>query len=163
MSHNIIILTGAIQTGKTTLLKQFCSNKGNVAGILTPIINGRRMFYNIGDKSFFEMEAQPEEQYLSIGKYLFSVTAFEKVSTILLTENNNECINYFIVDEIGPLEIKKRLGLFDVLQKIISTDFKFTLILVIRENLVAEAVALLQLKNPVICNTKEFEKKFQLR
>ncbi len=162
MSNNIIILTGAVQTGKTTLLQQFCRNKENIAGILTPVVNGRRMFYDICSKVFFEMEALPNEENLAVGKYLFSATAFTKASSILLAQSQKTNIRYLIIDEIGPLEIKKQQGLFEALQKIIACGFNFTLLLVVREKLVEEAVAFLQLNNHVTLSMVQLKTAFKI-
>jgi nucleoside-triphosphatase THEP1 len=141
MSHKIIILTGGIQTGKTTFLQQFCAQRNNVAGILTPIVNGKRMFYNIEGKYFFEMEADGEEEKLVIGKYLFSAAAFAKANNILLHADKDNSIDYLIIDEIGPLEIKQQKGLHDALLKILSSAFNYTLITVVRQSLVEDVIA----------------------
>src|SRR5690349_6312823 len=108
MSNKIIILTGEIQTGKTTSLQEFCGKHNNIAGILTPIINGKRMFYDISEKVFFEMEANEKEDKLIIGKYLFSTQAFEKANNILSNATKCNDIDYLIIDEIGPLELKQQ-------------------------------------------------------
>ncbi|MGF2413129.1 MAG: nucleoside-triphosphatase [Ferruginibacter sp.] len=105
--NKIIILTGEIQTGKTTLLQQFCLQQNNIAGILTPIVNGKRMFY-IAEKDFFAMETHGNEEQLAIGKYLFSTAAFTKANAILLDASKSIELKYLIIDEIGPLETRQQ-------------------------------------------------------
>lgn len=162
MSNNIIIFTGQIQIGKTTLLQHFCTQQNNVAGILTPIVNGKRVFYNIEDKVFFEMEAAADEEKLAIGKYLFSAEAFVKANNILLAASKKADIKYLIIDEIGPLEIKKQQGLYQSLKKIINSDFTYTLILVVRQSLVDEVIAAFNLNNPVVLSLSEMKAYFKL-
>ncbi|MGG9961228.1 nucleoside-triphosphatase [Ferruginibacter sp. SUN106] len=154
MSNKIIILTGDIQTGKTTLLQQFCLQQNNIAGILTPVVNGKRMFYDISGKEFFEMEAQGDEEQLTIGKYLFSTAAFTKANHILLATGKG--VEYLIIDEIGPLELRKQQGLYQSFKEILSAAFNYALIVVVRQSLVDEVIAVFDLGTPVVfnCNTE---------
>jgi nucleoside-triphosphatase THEP1 len=140
MSNKIIILTGDIQTGKTTLLQQFCKGRNDAAGILTPIVNGKRVFYDIAGDSFFNMEADANEETLAVGKYLFSKCAFEQAGNIMLDASKIQILNYLIIDEIGPLEIKHRQGFYQSLQQILSSPYNYTLIAVVRQSLVDNAV-----------------------
>ena len=147
MSNKIIILTGEIQTGKTTLLQQFCNQKNDIAGILTPIVKGKRMFYNIAANNFFEMEAYEEEEKLLVGKYQFSLPAFTKANSILVNAIKLTCINYLIVDEIGPLETRQLKGLYNAFKEIASSIYSYTLIVVVRHSMVDEVVATFKLSN----------------
>jgi nucleoside-triphosphatase THEP1 len=147
MSNKIIILTGEVQTGKTTSLQQFCAQRNNVAGILTPIIKGKRMFYDISGKISFEMEASEGEEKLIIGKYLFSAASFKKANHILLQESKRDHIGYLIIDEIGPLEIKQQKGFYNSFTAILNSLFSYTLIIVVRQALVEDVVALFNLKS----------------
>ena len=162
MSNKIIIFTGKIQTGKTTLLQRFCTLKNNVAGILTPIVNGKRVFYNIEGNVFFEMEATDDDEKIAIGKYLFSAAAFAKANTILLTAGKKTGIKYLIIDEIGPLEVKKQQGLYQPLKEIITSHFAYTLILVVRQSLVDEVIAAFNLNNPVVLSLSKMKEYFEL-
>lgn len=160
MSNKIIILTGAIQTGKTTLLQHFCLQQDNIAGILTPIANSRRMFYDIAGKVFFEMEANDIEEKLATGKYLFSATAFAKANAILLNASKNIELKYLIIDEIGPLEVKQQKGLHQSFRKILSTTFNYTLIIVVRQSLVDEVIAGFNLEKLMLLNIEGMKKHF---
>jgi nucleoside-triphosphatase THEP1 len=161
MSNKIIILTGEIQTGKTTLLQQFCKGSNDTGGILTPIVNGRRMFYDIAEKHFFEMEAAADEEQLAIGKYLFSATAFEKANNILLSVAKSN-IAYLIIDEIGPLETKQQKGLYKSFNTILQSFFDYTLIIVVRENLVEEVIKTFSLSNVSTMSIATFKQHFQV-
>ncbi len=158
MSNKIIILTGAIQTGKTTLLQQFCLQNNGAAGILTPVENGQRMFYDIAAKDFFKMEASENEEKLAIGKYLFSAKAFTKANAILLNDSENIQLKYLIIDEIGPLEVKQQRGLYQSFKEILSSAFNYTLIVVVRQSLVDEVIADFNLEKPMLLTIEEMKK-----
>lgn len=130
-------------------------NKTNVGGILTPIVDNRRMFYDIASKKYFEMEAVEDEKSVPIGKYLFSEKAFVKAQQIVLKETKNKNIDYVIIDEIGPLEVKKEQGFFEILKKIVSYHFDFTLILVVREQLLEEFISKFNIQKPIILSVEE--------
>ena len=73
----IYILKGAIGSGKTTYLINYCRQK-NVGGVLSPHINGKRHFLNIKNQEMKMMEASEKEiEALNIGRYKFSAKAFE--------------------------------------------------------------------------------------
>jgi nucleoside-triphosphatase THEP1 len=160
--NKVIILTGEIQTGKTTLLQQFCLQRNDVAGILTPVVNGRRMFYSISEKQFFEMEAQVDEEQLAIGRYLFSAAAFTKACNHLYTDSKRPGIKYLIIDEIGPLETRKQQGLYRSLKEITATSFNYTLIIVVRQSLVEEAVKFFGLSDAEVLTAEEMKKHIEL-
>jgi nucleoside-triphosphatase THEP1 len=161
MNNKIIILTGGIQTGKTSFLQQFCAEKNNVAGILTPIVNGKRLFYDIAGKLFFEMEAMEAEEKLAIGKYLFSARAFEKANDILFNAGKRNDIEYLIVDEIGPLEVKQHKGLYDSFTAILNAPFNYKLVAVIRQALVEEVIKTFELNNVDVLSTLEAKESFK--
>jgi len=130
----IFILKGAIGSGKTTFLLNYCNQK-NVGGVLSPIINSNRHFMNIETKETKLMEAKENEtEALNIGRYKFSPKAFEWANKILIdcTNKNYETI---IIDEIGPLELQGK-GFAETLKFLLSHhETKSDLLLVVRENL----------------------------
>jgi nucleoside-triphosphatase THEP1 len=161
MSNKVIILTGEIQTGKTTLLQQFCKARNDIAGILTPIVNEKRMFYDIWEKAFFEMEAAAEEEKLAIGKYLFSAAAFSKANNILLNAAKEKDIKYLVIDEIGPLEIKQQKGLYQSFNSILPLSFNFSLILVVRQSLVNETISTFNLHTADVMSIAAMKEYFE--
>ena len=109
MENNIFILTGLIQSGKTTALMEFIQ-KNKSAGFLTPDIDGKRKLYSIANDRFHEMqteESDPAEK-IAIGMFLFRKDAFDK-GGIIMNEYRGDA-DWFIVDEAGPLEIVKNTG-----------------------------------------------------
>ena len=102
----ITILTGPTQSGKTTYLLKKYSGKKNVYGILTPIVEGKRMFLDIATGKVFSMEASAEdEDVLPVGKYRFSKNFFDRAITVL-KEGLQQKKGILILDEIGPLELR---------------------------------------------------------
>lgn len=128
----IYLLTGSIHSGKTTALMQWCLQKQNVLGILTPDVNGERMFFNIQTKEYFPMLAKPNEEALIIGKYNFSKAGFEQAINIILENSTTD--NWFVIDEIGPLELKGE-GFNSCLKQVLENRSN-KLIIVVREGLV---------------------------
>ena len=138
MFRNIFILSAPIDSGKTSKLLEWCKNRNDVYGILTPKINGKRIFQNVNTGEQFEMEAsENEEKILSVGKYVFSVKSFERAKFIL-QEASNKKTGWLIVDEVGPMELKGE-GLSATLMEIlVKKADAFKVIIVVRETLLEE-------------------------
>lgn len=156
MRNSIYILTGEIQTGKTTALANWCEPRSDVAGILTPIINGKRQFENILTKEVFDMEATDKEKdVLCIGKYRFSKKAFDKAKRII-EQPLPSTIHYLIIDEIGPLEIRRE-GFYNSVKTVLEKNCSQKIILVVRKNVVNDVITAFDLaKNHTIIIEKSF-------
>lgn len=134
--NKIYILVCKKHSGKTTALMQWVKGNKNIAGILSPVVNDERMFYNIANGTYFNMLAtESEAEALPIGKYIFSKTAFDKANTILLEAKNK----FTIIDEIGPLELMG-MGFADTLKNILQEKNYINLLLVVRDGLVDDVV-----------------------
>ncbi len=154
MHQNITILTGSKGCGKTTSLLNYCNTHKNVVGILTPIINNKRCFYNILSKDFFAMKyaSEANDEAISVGKYLFSSNAFSKAN--LIFQNIDTGNNQVIIDEIGPLELRGE-GFANSLKQLLQKDF-INLILVVREELIDEVIKYFALQNVQIVTKNYF-------
>jgi nucleoside-triphosphatase THEP1 len=140
-NKQIHIVAAAKHSGKTTKLLQWCANRNDVFGILTPIVYGSRIFMDAHTKEPFHMEAKADEtDILEVGKYRFSKASFDKASAILLAALQQPN-GFIIVDEIGPLELRE-LG-FSTTVKSMLEDKKnrLQLVLVVREELLQKVVA----------------------
>lgn len=127
----IYILTAPVQSGKTTSLVNWSEKRNDVYGILTPVVNGKRVFMNISTKEQFPMEAVAgETATVSIGKFLFSKINFEKAIQIIRDSIHKD--GWLIMDEIGPLELRGG-GFHDVLMEVLAQRQNRTM-LVIRSN-----------------------------
>ena len=151
---NIYILSGPVHSGKTTALLEFCKNRLNVGGILSPVLNGKRHFFDIEKQELFLMEATAgETNIIQTGKYVFSEAAFSRATEILKScvSKNMELI---IIDEIGPLELRGK-GFSEILRHLLSHLQKTDILLVVRENIVDDVIEHFQLpiNNIKIINT----------
>lgn len=139
MNDEILILTGPVKTGKTTRLLNWLSDKENVHGIATPIVENKRVFYDLFEKKYFPMEAGSDEnEILTIGKYVFSKNGFKKAEGVIEKGMQNSL--YLVIDEIGPLELKGE-GFCGVLEKVLKVEKRdFILVLVVRDRVLSEVL-----------------------
>lgn len=146
--NNIIIITGSINSGKTTFLQKQIQLRNDVKGILTPKINGQRFFKNIETSEFFEMEDEvKKEDSICIGKYFFNNLSFNKAIEII---HNSIESNFIIIDEIGHLELKEE-GFYFALNFLLNNLNKSKkIILVIRENLLDIVIEKFKIKNKIL-------------
>ena len=149
---NVIILTGDKQSGKTTFLKNWCVTQQYIAGILTPIVDDKRCFYDIETTAFSNMEVATHpplnEGILIVGKYFFSQQNFAKAATTLMDACANSSLKYLIIDEIGPLELKQQKGFNQALLFVLEhLQKKVQLIIVVRQNCIEDIVQLLNVYN----------------
>lgn len=141
----LIIISGPVGAGKTTVLNKWTEGR-NVKGILTPVVEGKRMFQNIVGEELFPMEATAGEENLSIGKYLFSVKQFQKAISILTAALEANDTEWIIIDEIGPLELEGK-GFSETLIRILQSDRKIKLLLVIRAGLLQQVADTFRIRN----------------
>jgi nucleoside-triphosphatase THEP1/uncharacterized membrane protein (DUF485 family) len=136
LDSSVYILTGPIQTGKTTSLINWSKQGNEVYGILTPVVDGKRVFMNVSTKEQWPMEANGNEETVAVGKFVFSKSGFEKaISTI------HEAIKkdgWLIIDEIGPLELRGE-GFAEIVKEALIQKKNKT-ILVVREGLAEQVI-----------------------
>ena len=126
----VYILTAPIQTGKTTSLINWSEKKDDVYGILTPVVDGKRMFMNAHTRQLFLMEAKKEEtEVVTVGRFVFSKTNFEKAIEIVRDGIDKE--GWLVIDEIGPMELRGE-GFSDVLKEVLAKR-QHNILLVIRD------------------------------
>lgn len=136
----IYILSGKVNSGKTTAISEWSKKIFNCGGILQPKINGKRFLVDIrtGEKKLLSVSDQTAKRdVISVGKYSFSYSAFDWAQKVLRKEMVNEP-PWLIIDEYGKLELKG-LGLEPVIGMLIdsiSKSKRTDLIIVIREYLV---------------------------
>ena len=142
----INILTGPVQSGKTTRLIAWVKFHRHCAGILSPIINKQRFLYSILTDDYCRLESVDDpavgKDIIKIGRYSFLQSTFQWARQELQTAMKKKP-PYLVIDEIGPLELSGK-GLepmvTKILQKYIRTE-KHHLILVVRENLLEEVIS----------------------
>ncbi|MES2690963.1 MAG: NTP transferase domain-containing protein [Bacteroidota bacterium] len=166
MKTNIYLLSQPIQTGKTSLLFKWAQLQKNVAGILTPDVNGKRKLYDMEGKTYSHLQLNEGDEGITIGRFVFDEAIFEKARQLL-----DECVNttaeWIVVDEIGRLELDRKEGLEPAVGKLIS-EFKQharpgkKLLLVVRDYLLNEVIAHYQLEDAVVLPRSFFEVKATL-
>ena len=155
--NNILILTGPVRNGKTTMLWNKFANGERVGGFLTPDDeNGIRRFYDLATKTFlpFELPLGSNLPAVEVGRFRFSKSTFERGREIL--SRTIDC-DLFIVDEAGRLEVEKSSGWEPALTHLIE-DYKRgrrqgKLLLVVRDSLVKKAVEKWGLEKATVTGT----------
>jgi nucleoside-triphosphatase len=143
MANTIYILSGAVRTGKTTSLINWLEEIDDAYGILTPIVNGKRVFFDASSKETFPMEASVDEVSVAVGRYKFSLGAFQKASVII--DDHIGKPGVMIIDEIGPLELRGE-GFCKSLKKFLEKQKEDQiLLLVVRESILEDVIAFFQL------------------
>ena len=151
ITGKFFILTGPVETGKTTSLVKWSENRDDVFGILTPVVNGKRTFMNVHARHLFDMEATEEEkEIVTVGRFIFSKINFDRAMQIIRSAKDKN--GWLIIDEIGPMELRGE-GFREVLKEIIASgNEKQKIILVVREGLVDKVKESFQLKDAVVIN-----------
>lgn len=128
-----IILTGEVQTGKTTALQKWLNGK-DARGILSPVVNGVRTLYAIREGIYIPFQSTVSTpETISIGRYHFYKQAFDQANEILSKE---VMADWCIIDEIGPLELQGH-GFFSALETL-QKNASSNLLLVVRSSLLGE-------------------------
>ena len=145
------IVTGPIQSGKTTRLTAWVKCHQGCCGLLSPVINNRRYIYSIDADEYRCLEAEKDhasdQKIISIGRYNFLESTFAWARKQLAIAAKRNC-KWLIIDEIGPLELDGR-GLEPKVGEIVNTALqseKNNLILVVRDSLIEKVVNFYHLK-----------------
>jgi nucleoside-triphosphatase THEP1 len=141
----INILTGPIQSGKTSRLMAWVKYHQKCDGILAPVLNKQRFLYSIHHNEYRLLDANNEnvrnDNIVSVGKFSFLNSTFVWAKEQLKNAMERRP-KWLVIDEIGPLELRGE-GLEPMIGKIFY-EYKRTknhhLILVIRENLLKKAI-----------------------
>ncbi len=131
----IYILSGKIQTGKTTQLMYWAASQKNIDGVFQPVINDKRFIYHLSSRTLKQLETDQKKNVTSIGKFNFSNAAFEWARNVLLDCLEKD-LDWLIIDEVGPLELEGK-GLEPAVSKIISErdKIKAKIICVVRDKI----------------------------
>lgn len=146
MSGKIYIFSGKIGSGKTTLLERWTEKNSNIGGFLSVKIQGKRHFKNLDSGEIRLMET--ENEGLEIGNFKFDTSVFTWAEQEIHRQYHTRK-NAIIIDEIGPLEVRKEKGFHELLLKLFSehSSEKPDLIIVVRDFLVQEFLEKYDLKN----------------
>lgn len=134
--HTLYLLTGAVQSGKTTTLTRFIRNRDDVAGVLAPVQDGHRHLCLLPGYTCHNLETGlREDNVLKVGRFRFNDDVFARARAHLLHTR----AALIIVDEIGPLELEGR-GLEPALSILIKKPNPpaASFLLVVRQGLLAK-------------------------
>lgn len=142
----LIILTGEIQQGKTTLLSRIVDELKlqniKVRGFLSKVIieDGKRKGYNLesveDNQSINLCTTNKDDSRINYGKFYFNKEAFKKGAEIISNSNNSNT-DLLIIDEVGPLEIGGGGWANAISEKTEQTNFP--VLMVVRKNLAEKA------------------------
>ena len=141
--RRIKILTGPIQSGKTTRLAKWIKSCPSCTGILAPVRDGLRYLYSIDSGQSKLLEARGDflakDDLIRQGKYRFIKSSFDWAQNELLLAVRQKP-EWIIIDEIGPLEMDGK-GLEPAVSKILEqmhNQDQFNLLLVVRKKLLEQ-------------------------
>lgn len=156
-TQKIYILTAPIQSGKTTALLNWSEKRNDVYGILSPVVNGKRMFMDAGNRQLFSMEAKEgEEDVLTVGKFVFSKDSFDKAIQVIRQSINKE--GWLVIDEIGPMELSGE-GFHDVIKEVLQQRKQNTLFVVRdKDEMVEKVKSHFNIEEAVIVTAENFTK-----
>lgn len=156
----LIILSGPVHSGKTTMLLKIVDElkKIKVAfdGFLSyPIIKKEEItgysLLDIKKNTFTPFITKSEKKnWQNIGPFFFIPEGLEKAEGIIHRGSESDLL---IVDEVGPLEIKKQ-GLWPSLQKVLHQANK-NMLLVIRENILEDFLVLVDERRVKLFNNRK--------
>lgn len=143
MASRIYILTGAVQSGKTTALMQWAAERERIGGFLSPVVEGLRRLFTLRDRQLRPFQALEEEgDLVVVGKFRFYASAFELGRQTLLADSQAG-LDWLVIDEIGKLELAGRgfePAAGQVIRRFQEEEGKCRLLLVVRDYLLEEVV-----------------------
>lgn len=148
MNKKIKIVTGKVQSGKTTRLFTFTHSHDSVDGILAPIVNEKRKLFHLSTRTMKKLEVnEPNNKTISVGKYHFIKESFIWANEKLI-ESFNSKPEWLIIDELGKLELKGE-GLHNATSFILEEKPKIdiNIVLVIRDYLLHEMLKQYKISN----------------
>jgi nucleoside-triphosphatase len=150
----IIILTGAIQSGKSEALRKWIIDK-SVCGFITPTLGNTKKIFDLSSLKTYPYEVSRENvDSFKIGKYFLSKKAF-KIADTLVSDALIKQKEWFVLDEIGKLELNKQGHHNSVLT--LQKYWKANLLFVVREGLVERVIKTYKLKMPIVIEKENIE------
>jgi nucleoside-triphosphatase THEP1 len=161
LETQIYILRGKVRSGKTTKILEWNKNRNNVAGILSPVINGQKHLKLIPSNEIIPLEVKDinDKDILICGKYHFSKKAFEYTNEYIRSLEL-QSYKWLILDEAGYLELDNS-GINDSIKYAIEIieqrkpDFK--IMLVVRDFLVDKISEKYNLRNCKVIGKEELK------
>ena len=153
MSHpKHIFITGAVDSGKTTMLYALCSRLdsagysiGGMVQVL-PLPNHRKKDWVLSDQGTGEvrllLSTEERPDWVGFGRFWYDPETFAWAENQIMQFMPTS--DYLIFDEIGPIELQGA-GFHDVYRKVLKS-FHGTVITVVRESLLDSVFATYDIK-----------------
>lgn len=163
IEDKLIILCDEIRTGKTTAINDALQSLRPCMGFLCPDIGGVRKLVDLSNMNIHEFQIQKPiySNDIKVGRFAFLGSTF-KLAQKILNDVPSDFEGHVIVDEIGRLELKDS-GLEPALSGFLARrkQLKSSLILVIRDYLLEDAIEKYGLKDAVIMKPERFRTHFK--
>jgi hypothetical protein len=170
----VFILHGPRHSGKSSALAAWCSEEKarqgghtKVCGFLSTLSpEGLKTIQNIDTHETFPLESkEPGEDTMEIGvkPYYLNKQAFPFAESILaLALENRHSVKgaFFVLDEVGPLEVNKELGHHNLLTKLLGPQWRGEgghVVLVVRDELLDEVCSKYALVAPSIFDVESWK------
>lgn len=163
----IFILTGAVHSGKTTLLKGtiqvFKRKKLIVHGFLSVAVfrGSERIGYDLFDlkkeQSIPLIRREGKKDWQRVGSYFFLPSGLEEAQRIISRSKNSDIC---VVDEIGPLELSGK-GFWPALKPILFSPLTSFLISV-RKSILQDFLSILEETDSKVFDIREKDVYFRL-
>jgi nucleoside-triphosphatase len=160
MTGKIILLSGPVQSGKTSaLMKLLKIPDSNIGGFITPDRHGSRILLNPenGQEMRFQAASEiPEADVVSVGRFRFFADSFEKAEK-WTTDQVRKGLPLIIMDEIGKLELKEQ-GFHRLITTLLSEQQKDQKYLfIIRDYLMDEVIKKYKLEYASVITIQELK------
>lgn len=148
----IYVLSDDIETGKSNALLQWVEGRTDVHGVLSPRNSQmERYFLDVRTQESIAMQAAPEDDHIiSVGRYHFLESSFDKANTIIEKATKNIGAGFVLIDELGKLELRSE-GLHTSAKKAIDKAMHhktLNVLLVIRTTLLNAILKKYDIDNP---------------
>lgn len=146
----ITIIAGGRNSGKTTYIENIIQNLDSVYGYISEkIIKENRVIgysdrnIHTGEKNVLLHETLEFDKQFSNKRFNFDINRYEICCRNLIKAS--ESYNNIIIDEIGKLELEKKLGFYNALQELFKKDIN--IFVTIRNNLLPAIISFLEKYN----------------
>lgn len=161
MNSKIIILSGKIHSGKTTELMEWSRENSDCAGILAPVIDGKRFLKLLPSGKIFPLEAlkNGEKDILICGKYKFYETAFKRANDYIC-DIDIKSFKTIIIDEAGYIELNDSGLNYSIKHLLAQKKVKnpqLTIIIVVRDYLVEKIKEKYNIKECEVITKEDLE------
>ena len=146
----ITLITGDVNTGKSTKLQEKISSSDDYIGFVTPPvkfpdgekgyrIEGINIPFNMTLSSPYPLQLKPPLFFWK--RWFFSGTVFKEITKYIIENQHLLNNKTLIIDEIGPLESEKK-GWYKLLQFAVKNKIKADII--VRKNFVDNFIEILR-------------------